>query len=324
MDLTSKARALGLASEAAATLSSLADFPDPPPAPLPGREAADKLLDAAAVEGADRADLRALWPDQDWPAAARWLVDACYARILADVGRPGWVDWPDVISADDPRVRCAPIYAFLAAVDVLRERHRSRGVPEDVTAATLADLGRHVAKTRRMYGRVGLDLPVWIALHYRGSLYEVGRLQYETAYLDSGDFPELVGVVDERLVARLHIPAGEPLSADAVDASLARAGEVLSAVTGERVRVAVCTSWLLDPQLRDYLPPESNIRAFQDRFVLSDHEGPGDADMFRFVFECPEVAPDRVTPVTRLQHAVLDLLKSGGSWRVRTGWLRLP
>lgn len=324
MNLPSIAQDLGLVPDAAPTLATLAEFPSPPPVPLPSPDAAGDLLEACAFHDDDRADLLDLWPDADWPEAARWLLDASYARIIADVGRPGWVDWPDLTSADDPRVRCAPIYAFLAAVPLLREGHRRRGVPDDVTAATIADLGRHVAKTRRMYGRVGLDLPIWIALHYRGSLYEVGRLQYETAYLEDGDFPDVAELQSGQLVARLHIPAAGPLLPEAVDASLARAGEVLRAVTGQRVSVATCTSWLLDPQLREYLPPTSNILAFQDRFTITDHGNPGDADMFRFVFECPEVAPDRVQATTRLQRGVLDLMKRGGSWRARTGWMRLP
>ncbi|MEY9212016.1 DUF5596 domain-containing protein [Thermobifida halotolerans] len=324
MDLSATARALGLAADAAPTLASLADFPAPEPAPLPPPEAARGVLDALAFDEADRADLLALWPAPDWPDTARWLLDACHARVVADQGRPGWVDWPDLTSADDARVRCAPVYAFLAATPLLREQHRRRGVPADVTAATLADVGRHVAKTRRMYGRVGLDLPVWIALHYRGSLLEVGRLQYETARLDDGDFPGVAELAGGQPLARLHIPASGPLAPEAVDASLARARAVLAAVTGQEVRVATCTSWLLDPQLRRYLPAGSNILAFQDRFTLTDRVGPGDADVFRFVFECPEVAPDRVEPASRLQRGVLDLLERGGSWRVRTGWLRLP
>lgn len=323
MDLPSIARALGIVPDAAPTLSTLAEFPTPSPAPLPSPEAAHDLLDACAFRDDDRADLLALWPDEDWPEAARWLLDASYARIMADVGRPGWVDWPDLTSADDARVRCAPVYAFLAAVPMLLELHRSRGIPDDVTAATVADLGRHVAKTRRMFGRVGLDLPIWIALHYRGSLYEVGRLQYETSRIDD-DSPQVPGLEHGTPVTRLHIPAAGPLTPEAVDASLARAGEVLRAATGEEVQVATCTSWLLDPQLREYLPPTSNILAFQDRFTLTGQDGPGDSDVFRFVFECPEFAPDRVTPTTRLQHAVLDLLERGGSWRVPTGWLKLP
>jgi hypothetical protein len=34
----------------------------------------------------------------------------------------------------------------------------------------------------------------------------------------------------------------------------------------EKYRLAVCHSWLLDPQLAEYLPTDSNIIQFQRRF----------------------------------------------------------
>ncbi|WP_166655464.1 acyltransferase domain-containing protein [Actinorugispora endophytica] len=334
MDRSLTASALGLDPAAASSLSTVVGFAEPPPAPLGPASEAGPVLDLLGLDGADRADLLALWPDEGWPRAARWLLDACYARVVADVGRPGWVDWPDLVSAADARVRCAPVYAFVAATPALVERHARLGVGRDVTEATLADVGRHVAKNRDMFGHVGLELPVWIALHYRGSLFEAGRLQYEPSRLGPGGAVTWYGadagqglpeeLREGRPSARLHIPETGPLDPVAVEESLKRGRAVLAAATGGDVPVATCTSWLLDPQLKRYLDPGSNIIAFQDRFTLLDEGAPGDEDVFRFVFRRTRVVPDEVRATTRLERGVLDLLGRGGHWRARTGWLRLP
>lgn len=328
------APALGLAADAADSLACVTGLNGSGPAPLGTPRAAAPALDLFGLDAADRADLIAHWPGEQWSDAARQLLDSCHARIIADIGRPGWVQWPDLGSAPDPRVRCAPVYAFIAATPALLAHHARLGVDRSVTAATLADVGRHIAKNRAMFGRVGLELPEWIALHYRGSLFEVGRLQYEPSRLgDDGavtwyshraqrGLPEWLRAGAPS--ARLHIPETGPLDPAAVQDSLERAQPVLTAVTGGGVPVVTCTSWLLDPQLREYLDADSNIIAFQDRFTLIDRGAPGDRDVFRFVFRRPRVEPDRVEAASRLQRAVLDLLARGRSWQVRTGWLRLP
>ncbi|GLU48461.1 hypothetical protein Nans01_28120 [Nocardiopsis ansamitocini] len=321
------ARELGLPEAAGASLAVLAGFDTPDPAPLPVPAHAVTALAPLACTPEDTAELVRWWPDESWPAAARWLVDACYARVRADLGSLEWVQWPDLTGSPDPRVRCAPVYAFAAAVPALLESHTRWGVPARVSAATLADVGRHVAKHRTMFDTVGLELPLWIALHYRGMLVESGRLQYEPALLGEAEAAAM-GQEAGALCVRLHIPQTGPLTPRAVQESLSGAADVLDpyllGALGRTTRVATCSSWLLDPQLKAYLPADSNIIAFQDRFTPTGQSGPGDSDVFRFVFTRPRVEPDAVTATTRLEKAALDVLARGGHWQAPTGWLHLP
>ncbi|MFC7327033.1 acyltransferase domain-containing protein [Marinactinospora rubrisoli] len=302
--------------------------------PLPGPEGADAALGPFALSERDRAELTAMWPGPGWGPERWWLLERMYALVAADLGATDWREWPSLMDAADARVRCAPVFAFAAATPLLRAAHARDGVPAEVTAATLADVGRHVAKTRVMFGRSGLEVAAWVALHYRGGLYELGRLQYERAVLrtqgavrwyepeEAQRFgPELA---PGRPVLRLHIPQTGPLTPEAVDASLARARGFFADRFGVDYPVATCTSWLLDPQLAGHLPETANILRFQRRFTLLDGGSDGDSDVFRFVFQRPEVAPDAVVGSSRLERAILGHLRAGGHWRVRTGWLRLP
>jgi hypothetical protein len=82
---------------------------------------------------------------------------------------------------------------------------------------------------------------------------------------------------------------------------------------------AECTSWLLDPQLAEALPPASNIVRFQRRFVLRDEGREANDDVRRFVFHTYERDLDKLTPRTTLERAFAERVRAGGTWRAPTG-----
>ncbi|MDS1269146.1 acyltransferase domain-containing protein [Lipingzhangella sp. LS1_29] len=339
MDVDHLHRSLGLAEEHRSWLSGLAALADTNHSVggglvLPPPEQAATALAPFALQPEDERELCALWPDESWPPEFHWLLQWMYQRIIADLGTGQWRGWPTLTEVDDARVRCMSVFAFAAAVPALREWHARHGVPPAVTAATLADVGRHVAKNRAMFGRCGLEVATWIALHFRGGLFELGRLQYEPAQLGpqaavTWYTPQQQAHLPRDLhtgqpVLRLHIPETGPLDEQHVTDSLRQARGFFATHFATDYPVATCTSWLLDPQLAAYLPAESNILAFQRRFTLVPHGTDGNADVFRFVFRRHRVDPDTVEPRSTLERTIIDHLRNGGHWQVRTGWLRLP
>jgi hypothetical protein len=89
-------------------------------------------------------------------------------------------------------------------------------------------------------------------------------------------------------------------------------------------RIATCTSWILDEQLAEYLPTDSNILSFQRRFTIVPGARDNDEAVLHFVFgsERPKelnALPQRTT----LERAVVEHLRRGRHWRMRTGWLQL-
>ena len=88
-----------------------------------------------------------------------------------------------------------------------------------------------------------------------------------------------------------------------------------------RFEVATCTSWLLDEQLRQYLPADSNIIRFQRRFTPVDGAIDGTDEMHRFIFQHPApFAIDQLPQRTTLERAFVAHLRQGGRWQMRTGW----
>ncbi|MFB9235511.1 acyltransferase domain-containing protein [Plantactinospora siamensis] len=310
MDLHDTADRLGVAVEEVDRVRRLAG--DGPSAPLPARADAPALLDLLAVRADDAAEIMAGWPEADsplWTPELRWLLDRSIALVRADLGGHDWLPPGPALPRDrGPAWRHLYVYAYLAMVDIVRGYHREHGVADADSWVTLADLGRNLAVDRRMDGEGWPVMQSWLTLHARGGLYELGRLQHQRGDGDIG----------------LHIPESGPLTPAAIDASLDRARAFFPRhFPDERYSAFSCGSWLLDPQLREYLPEDSNIIRFQRRFELEPDEEPegidADVEVRRFVFRSLTTPLDRLPRRTALQRAVVDHLAAGRHWRWHRG-----
>ncbi len=94
-----------------------------------------------------------LWPEPDsplWTPELRWLLDRSTALVRADLGGHDWLPpGPELPRERGPAWRHLYVYAYLALTGVALDYHRAHGVPEAVSWATLADLGRNLAIDRR-------------------------------------------------------------------------------------------------------------------------------------------------------------------------------
>ncbi|MDG4839149.1 acyltransferase domain-containing protein [Micromonospora sp. WMMD967] len=285
---------------------------DRPSVPLPARADAPELLDRLAVRPDDAAEIMQGWPDPSsplWTPELRWLLDRSIALVHADLGGHGWLSpGPELPRERGPAWRHLYVYAYLALVDVARGYHRDHGVPDDVSWRSLADLGRNLAIDRRMRGEGWPVMQSWLTLHVRGSIYELGRLQHHPGDTAIG----------------LHVPDAGPLTPEAVAASLDEARAFFARHFPDETYTAFsCGSWLLDPQLREYLPEGSNIVRFQQMFELVPYEekdGPdADVEVLRFVFRTLSTPLDQLPRRTALQRAIVDHLRAGRHWHWRHG-----
>jgi hypothetical protein len=123
----------------------------------------------------------------------------------------------------------------------------------------------------------------------------------------------------------LHVPASYPLTPQACTESLKRISSAFASVyPGEPLRIATCTSWLLDDQLAECLPEDANILSFQRRFTLVPGAREDDEAILRFVFGADRPKNfDELPQQNTLEGAVVSHLRKGRHWRMRTGWLEL-
>jgi hypothetical protein len=340
---------LGLRGDEARWVERL-DAVGPPPfeVTLPDVAAAGELFARLQLAAADAAAVASSLPSPHRTPEWWWLLERSVHRLTISMGDPSRShgDWPHWVGPEEAVPldrRCFMPHVFLATVPHTRTWHRALGIPDDVSWASLADLGRHMAIHRRSYGAAGVDAPWWLSLCLRGEAFDLGRLQYTPFELGNSDdsprwYPweeaEAMGEGFRRgdACVGVHIPESGPMTPEACDASFRQAGEFFARyfpVRGQSRRLATCWSWLLDDQLADWLPAESNIMRFQHRFELVPGWSRSD-NALTFVFRRP-LPPDGVTeefldtlPVrTALERAIVAHLKAGGEWRTRCGWLDL-
>jgi hypothetical protein len=293
-------------------------------------ELAEVLLDLAVPHEDIDALVRMGRRVTDDPELLRFL-EASVEELVRDLGEiHGTVDVPELDWASGALRRCFPVYVFVAALPHTRAHHRERGIPADVSRRTLADLGRNMAVHRRRHGMAGVQAPRWLTHHFRGELYQLGRLQFERTRPGQRTVRGLeaagLDVTSDTPCLNLHIPDFlGPLSPDACDRSLALAREFFARhYPEEKYRAALCHSWLLDPQLKRYLPEESNVVRFQERFrVAHEDTEPADTEPVQFVFGDPQLPIESLPRSTSVERAVGDHLRAGGHWYIGHGWFPL-
>ncbi|NUO40546.1 MAG: DUF5596 domain-containing protein [Streptomyces sp.] len=298
-------------------------------------ELAEVLLDLA-VPHEDINALVALRRTVVADAGVLRLLEECVEALVRDMGEI--VEYGDGLQlghrvAEAPAAlrRSFAAYVCVAALPHTRAYHRARGVPADVSRRTLTDLGRNMAVHRRRHGTCGVQSPQWLVLHFRGELYQLGRLHFQRTRLWRRAARELTAAGMEAaagtLCLDLHIPDYlGPLTPAACDRAVALAGAFFRAhYPEEEYRAAMCHSWLLDPQLKRYLPADSNIVRFQERFRLTAQDTePADTEPVQFVFGDPELPVETLPRRTSVERAVGDHLRSGGHWYVGHGWFPMP
>jgi hypothetical protein len=140
-----------------------------------------------------------------------------------------------------------------------------------------------------------------------------GAAQREEVRLSRADWQPALSPGDP--VLHLHIPAGGPMDFDACGQSLQQALEFFSRHFPQQPFVAfACSSWLLDAQLEQMLPPASNlVRFLRETYLLPARSG--GAGTLERVFGAASIDPHTAPRDTTLRRAIADHLLAGGHLR---------
>ena len=289
---------------------------------LPDRSYLPAIFERLAIALEDQHEILAGWPSPETDLVTWGRLERAYETLVKDLGGFAPLELPGPAHEATTQERYFFVYVYLAALADVRRFHVRRGIADEISWATLSDLGRNLTRDRLLFGEGGLRTSGWLTLHFRGAIYQVGRLQFNRMNVRAAHVADAFR--DGEPALGIHIPESGSLTPEACDDSLARARAFFARHFAETpTRLGICTSWLLDPQLAEYLGPESNILRFQRRFTLVGDGYDSDADVLRFVFH--RIAPniDELPRRTTLERAIVAHLNAGRHWRNRTGWLEV-
>jgi hypothetical protein len=123
----------------------------------------------------------------------------------------------------------------------------------------------------------------------------------------------------------VHIPAQGPyhgsFDTQAIDESFTEASTFFQKHFSDfGYKAFLCTSWLLDGQLAGFLPANSNIIRFQNRFYLLPLLGATDTQTLERVFGAATIDLTTAPRDTSLRRAILSHMEKRGFWRMGTGF----
>ncbi len=125
-------------------------------------------------------------------------------------------------------------------------------------------------------------------------------------------------------VLDMHIPAGGSMTPGAAQDSFRRAKEFYSSLpdSEKRPKAVICSSWIFNPNLPEFLPEDSNlVRLLRRVHPVPRSSSPTDGLWFIFLHE-GEFKTESAPRDSSLRRAVLDYIASGHRWR--TGGMFLP
>jgi hypothetical protein len=302
--------------------------------PSCGLELPDDLLAAErlaylGVDEQDQAEALRARPDPNRDRALWWILERTYSAMVNDMGRcvpvEGHHGWPIQFDVDSgPVARYLPVWLYLAVGPHVRRYHANRGVAEEVTRDSLSSpLVNVLRKHRSVTGLGGIGLfgfGTSAILAFRGAQYRLGRLEFSRGEISLSDGP--CG-----FALSIHIPPVRGLTPELCGLTIAQAESFFSTHFAEEpVAMVTCRSWLLDPQLGQYLSETSNIVQFQRRFQLlpvpaAQDLVSRDGEVAEYVFGRALCRLESAPRETRLQRAVVDHIRAGKHWHYRTGWL---
>ena len=220
---------------------------------------------------------------------------------------------------------------LLGAIPALKSFYAKKGIPEDIMAATLKDVSIIMDEHRVVFGYYGvgnfrLD---WLVNHFTGKLFWIGRLQFifdcfkgnvviakkgsEYKVFEPDAFPadgfSTVLTPGDGLLD-VHIPRHGPMTYELCAESYNQAKDFYRRFSPEyTIKGFTCNSWLLSPELKKILPPESNILRFSNDYFVYETSA-DDHSLYEYVFEVKK--GDELPENTSLQKRLKELLASGG------------
>ncbi len=290
--------------------------------------------------------LREFFDEFEYDMADRCAISCAYERIMASMRGGelllsllrGYDADTRFIKAEHiselqeiAKVSCVHIQTVILLTVILlsrkmRERLLKLGLTKRIIATTLYDLKWKMEEGKKIHGVVGTEHFDWYTRFLELRLFALGRLQFELRSYQG----ETV-TVGERMIKEgtpvlyTHIPrCGAPLDIKLCNASFKEATKVFSKLLGIEDIPILCSSWLLYPKNRDFLPEDSNIVRFMNRFTVFsvEHCRRDRNSVIPFVFEAKmNTKIEDLPEETSLQRAYKAHLLDGGRMGVGKGIL---
>ena len=189
---------------------------------------------------------------------------------------------------------------LLAALEC-RADYETWGLSHEIYVETMACFSRFVNEHMTSFGCWGFDRGFWTVRQVSGKIFRIGQLEYEMT------------VEQGQKVISIHIPSDASLALPGLRKSWEEAKVLLNRIAPEYAGGPwICGSWLLSPNLKDFLPEDSRILGFQRNFTIMQQWQ--DEDFKEWLYGRVDISNEDLPEKTLLQRKVKQFLLGGGAF----------
>lgn len=203
------------------------------------------------------------------------------------------------------------------------EKSRPLYPTEEIFWEAYKDLRYKAEECYDTYGVWGTFVAFWYPRYYKGTIFKLGRMQYETRV---GAFSEPITVCGrtfgpEDTTLHIHIPtSGEPFDRETRLDSYRQAYEYYC--KDGKPLICFCASWLLYPEYDRVFAPGSNIADFRSDFhIFKSRQTEKFGDKWRVFGKDRNLPPEQLPERTSLQRAFKSYIQAGGTFGDGSGIL---
>ena len=190
----------------------------------------------------------------------------------------------------------------------MKALYEEKGYDMQIYWDSLQDIAIWANCCKRDTGRWGMKQFGWLTKTLGGTLWRLGRMQFEYTHFEEGHY-EKDGVVlnDGDIVINTHIPEGEPLTPEKRTDAFDRAVKFFGR------NVFMCESWMLWPAHYEMLKPTSNVISFMNDFdIFHSFEQPGVSDLWRIFGYRDDYRPEKLPANSSMQRGYIEQMKKNG------------
>lgn len=191
------------------------------------------------------------------------------------------------------------------------EEYMKRGISKDIFKDTFGFVTRFVSATKDENGKYKYDWAWWLQRQITLQEFRIGSLEYE--FVESNDHREI----------EIHIPSDADMDLKALCQSVKDFKEFEKEYMPDWIDVDITTqTWMIMPELDEFLTPESNIIQFKSLFDVDsvDYE---QSWYMGWIFPGYSEVNDNLPEKTTLHRKLKEHLLSGKKFGIAKGHLVL-
>ena len=181
---------------------------------------------------------------------------------------------------------------LIKLLPLLKVHYDEKGYPLRYLEDMAQNLKHYLWDCYKNYGVWGTYIGWWLIAHYKLKCFTIGRLQYKPKRIVEANANDQFPLVVGQPIMDVHVPPSGPLTPELCHASYDEAVKFFREHLGYTETIICISTWLLNPDLKELLPPTSNILAFARDYTLLKVSIDETYHTLHFAFDIPALPED--------------------------------